>query len=365
MSFIKKLFGSKEEPIKNYSDFWNWFNQNQNEFHVIVNNGSKIQSHFFKRLGPKLDELREGFFFVTGMFDEKTAELIITADGNIKNIVFVEELVQAAPKIDGWKFTALKPPSDIENISVEMNGYSFHKDNLFFYSSINSNIPDEINITIVYKDYNVTNINTIQIGTFLFIDNFLGELNAVTIIDNINIIGPNETEEELIKIEKLNDFLIWREKEFIEKYESIKQTTDDDSYVILEAKLKNGCPVIALMNSELLKWEEKASYQWILTIDLTFDGSEYNGLPNEATMKTFNDFEEDLLKYLNDENGQLNIGRETSDGIRTMYFACKDFREPSKIMAEIKTKYASKVDLNYEIFKDKYWTSLNYFIESI
>ena len=239
------------------------------------------------------------------------------------------------------------------------------KDNLFFYSSINSNIPDEINITIVYKDYNATNINTIQIGTFLFIDNFLGELNAVTIIDNINIIGPNETEEELIKIEKLNDFLIWREKEFIEKHESIKQTTDDDSYVLLEAKLKNGYPVIALMNSELLKWEEKASYQWILTIDLTFDGSEYNGLPNKATMQTFNDFEEDLLEYLNDENGQLNIGRETSDGIRTMYFACKDFREPSKTMAEIKTKYASKIDMNYEIFKDKYWTSLNYFIESV
>ena len=118
MNFIKKLFGFKEEPIETYSDFWNWFQSNHEEFHKIVYDGNKIQSHFFNKLGPKLNELREGYFFVAGMFDDETAELIITADGNLKNIVFVEELVKASPKIKGWKFSALKPQSNIENMSI-------------------------------------------------------------------------------------------------------------------------------------------------------------------------------------------------------------------------------------------------------
>lgn len=40
------------------------------------------------------------------MYDENTVELIITPDGDLKNIAFAEELVEAAPKLDKWKFTA-------------------------------------------------------------------------------------------------------------------------------------------------------------------------------------------------------------------------------------------------------------------
>ena len=31
MSLLKKLFGSKEEPVKNYADFWNWFVKNEKD----------------------------------------------------------------------------------------------------------------------------------------------------------------------------------------------------------------------------------------------------------------------------------------------------------------------------------------------
>lgn len=365
MNFIKNLFVKKEAPIKNYADFWNWFKDNQEEFHKIINEGNKIQSHFFKKLSPKLNEIRKGYFFVTGMLDDTTAELIITADGNLKNIVFVEELVQAAPEIKGWRFTALKPQTDIKNKSIVMEGYSFNKENLSFFSKIDLNNPDEIDITIVYKNFNEMDVKTINIGTFLFIDNFIGELNSVTLIDTIKIIGNKEISEELIPIEKLNNFLVWREKEFIEKYESIKHSTDNDTYVILEAELKDGKPIVAMMNSELLKWNEKPSYQWILNINLTFDGSSNNGLPNDSTMKLLNNFEDYLSEFLNDGNGQLNIGRETADGIRTIYFACKDFRHPTKIMDQIIRKYEGEIDLDFEIFKDKYWTSLNYYINSL
>ena len=108
-----KVFSNKgvERP---YHEFWNWFCQNEKSFHNVVKGQGNIEKNFFDKLSPKLNELKEDFFFVTGMLDDDSAELIVTADGTIKNIVFVEELIDAAPAIEGWKFTALKPPLDIK-----------------------------------------------------------------------------------------------------------------------------------------------------------------------------------------------------------------------------------------------------------
>ncbi len=32
MNFLKNIFGKKDEPIKNYVDFWNWFQKNEKTF---------------------------------------------------------------------------------------------------------------------------------------------------------------------------------------------------------------------------------------------------------------------------------------------------------------------------------------------
>lgn len=119
MSFLKDLFKKKDEPVKTYADFWTWFIQHEKSFANAVRKGNTIERDFFDKLSPKLEELKDGFFFLAGMLDENTAELVITPDGAVKNIVFAEELVAAAPVIPGWKFTALKPALDIANVRID------------------------------------------------------------------------------------------------------------------------------------------------------------------------------------------------------------------------------------------------------
>lgn len=94
MSILKNLFSQKQKPIENYDDFWRWFQENERTFFKAVKNHKNIEKDFFDKLSPKLSELKDGFFYLTGMLDDNTAELILTADGTIKNIVFVEELVK-------------------------------------------------------------------------------------------------------------------------------------------------------------------------------------------------------------------------------------------------------------------------------
>ncbi len=358
MGIFKNLLGAKETPIQSNEDFWNWFKNHEKEFFKVVKNQKNIERDFFDKLSSKLGQIREGYFFLAGMCDDNTAELILTADGICKNIVFVEELVQAAPKIDNWKFTALKPPANMQHIN--MGDLEFGEKNLSFYSNDNPEYPDEIDLTVVYTDYNEDLKEPITNGVFIFIDNYLGELNSVTTLDSIKIIGKDQAEKELIPIKKLKDYLIWRQKEFIEKYEDTRYNTENDRYNSLKATLNNGKPLLAIVNSTLLDWDGKASHPWILAIEIKYKGNE-NGMPDQETYDLMNTFEDDLLLELKDSEGHLNIGRETADGLREIYFACKGFRTPSKVLDQFQSDYKDKLNIKFRIFKDKYWQSFNRF----
>jgi hypothetical protein len=361
MSFLKNIFNKREDPIHNYQDFWNWFSTNEKVFFNAVKKGSNIEKDFFDKLSRKLNELKDDIYFVAGMVDEKTAELVLTPDGIVKNIVFIEELVQVAPAISNWKFTALKPALDIENVAIHMADYVFDSNNLFFYSNDLKDYPDEIDIVVVHSGYKEEDKATITNGTYIFLDNFLGEYNSITTIDNLVVTGKEESEKELVPIAKLKDFLIWREKEFQEKYEGMRYNTDHDSYSSLEAELNNGRPLVAIVNATLLEWDSKASHPWILKVKIVYDGQNNNGMPDNETYEKMNNFEEQITDDLKDFDGYLNIGRQTADNQREIYFACKEFRKPSKLLYNLIIHNSHGLKIDYTIYKDKYWQTFERF----
>jgi len=71
----------------------------------------------------------------------------------------------------------------------------------------------------------LSSIPAILYGIYIFLDNYLGELDFLNNIDNLKVINKKEAEKELVSIGKLKDFLIWRQKEFIEKYEGVWYNT--------------------------------------------------------------------------------------------------------------------------------------------
>jgi hypothetical protein len=356
MSILKNIFAKKENPIHTIADFWHWFQENEQTFFKVVQGRDAIEEQFFDRLAPKLQELREGVYFLAGMMNDEVAELIFTPDGMVKNVAFIEDLVQAAPQLPNWKFTALKPVADINRFNIRMNNYEFSKEKINFYAIEHPQYPDEVDLVLVYDDFVESDKSVIANGIYIFLDNFLGELNAITAIDSLKVVGPDQAEGELISILKLKDYLIWREKEFIEKYEGTRYNTDNDAYVGLEATLENGMPLIAMINRTLLDWDAKASHPWIVRVEIAFKAN-HNGFPDEATYQLLNQFEDELIEILPDDQGYLNIGRETVDGNRDIFFSCKDFREPARVIDRMKQQYKQDFAVNYAIYKDKYWQS--------
>jgi hypothetical protein len=367
MNFLKNILNKKEEPIQSYQDFWNWFQKNERDLFKVIKEKRDVKKNFFNIISPKLDELRDGYHFTCGVPDDGIARLTFTADGVIENIVFVEELVQAAPKIKGWEFIALKQPVDDEglnlnSVEIDMSGYTFNTSNLSFYATEDPAHPDEIDITAVYHDdFNENAASTISSGTSIFLEHYLGELRFATAFDNITVVGKSEAEKELVPILKLRDFLIWREKEFIEKYEGLRHNTESDNYSGFTAETEEGKPVIAVINTDLLAWDSKASHPWTAIIEINYNGVEDSGLPDEDTLRLLDDIENNITGQLQDFEGYLNVGRETSNNIRAIFFACKDFRKPSKVFDEIQHAFSDSFEISFGIFKDKYWRSLSRF----
>jgi hypothetical protein len=359
MNLFGKIFKKKDDPVSSYADFWNWFSKNSKKFYAVVKNHNRIEHDFFDKLSPKLDELKDGFWYLTGMYDDDTVELVITADGAIKNFVFVEELIEAAPTIPNWKFTALKPALNIENVKIHMSGYDFDKMTLQFYPNENPGYPDEIDITITHNKLTEDNRPDILRGIYIFLDNYLGELNFAANVDTLEIIGENEAKKELIPIEKLKDYLAWRQKEFVEKYEGVRHQTGEDEHSIMETALESGRILIGTINTGLLQWDQKASHPWILTVTIPYDGENNNGMPDDSTYQALDAISTILSDKLKDHEGYLNIGRETGNGEREIYYACKDFRKPSKTMYTLQQENQGQFKISYKFFKDKYWKTFD------
>ncbi|MDQ1806462.1 DUF695 domain-containing protein [Chryseobacterium sp. CKR4-1] len=355
MGFFGKEIRNIGNATRNYNDFWDWFLTKEKDFYEIIKNHDHIESGFFDIISPRLKQINQGYYFLVGMYDDSTVELIITVDGEIKNIVFAEEIVEASPVLKRWKFTALKPEMNAAH-GIQMDGLEFTGENILFYPNESEGYPDEIDITFVYEGLMPENKESVVKGICVFLDNFLGELNFATQIDTFNIISKEEAKKELIPVIKLKDFLAWREREFTEKYKNVKNIDDEEQFSVLEASLQNGLPLIATVNTSLLTYDAKASYPWISVIRMQYEGRSNNGLPENDDHERLNEIEEKIINKLKVEEGHLYIGHESADNLRECYFASKDFRDPSRVIPKVIAEHP-EYEISLEIYKDKYWQS--------
>jgi hypothetical protein len=344
-----------------YTTFWDWFSQQESTFFQLVKEGTHIQD-FFDELSPALDAVKESLYFQAGMADDHTAELVISAEGAIENLAFAEELVAAAPSLAAWKFTALKEAvPNIEQIVITMADHKFSTGNIHFYPDDEAAYPDEIAITLTHADLTEENHTTIENGTLIFLDSYLGELAFATLVDQVTVVGEQQAQQALVPITKLRDFLTWRQKEFVEKYSGIRHETNNDTYASFTAELENGNQLLAIINTDLLEWDAKASHPWVLVVTVPYDGTSRNGMPDSDTYELLNQLEDELIAELPDHEGYLNVGRQTADGSREIYFACQEFRKPSKVLYQFQRDYAETFDIEYSLYKDKYWQTFERF----
>ena len=364
MNFLKRLLG-RDTPAPGYEGFWNWFREHHRTFYDVVRTRDtrRIEAQFLRRIIPALETIQGTLYCETGMCSDTMAELVISAQGDVKSFVFVEELVAAAPALAHWKFTPLKPANGVEEMRIKMEGYVFDNENIHFVYHDDPAYPDEIAITFVHRDFTEANQTIITQGVFLYLESVLGERDAATLIDKGTVTGPSSDKMSPISMGKLADFLRWKEKEFVEKYHETRHHTETDNYAVLEGKDADGFRNIVTLNTDLLQWDAKVSHPWMMLVVVDYEkkGLADNGLPDNTHYQHMSRLETELAEKLPDSAGYLLLARQTYKGKRTIFLACKEFSSASKTTYELLETYQPDLSCSYEIYKDKYWKTMEAF----
>lgn len=344
--------------------FWKWFVENESTFKTAFRD--PVQAHaFLNELITQMKPFNPWLKALAGPYGDGKFELIITADGDIALFCKVEELVNAAPKVNDWLITAHKPPVGSDNLQIEMYGHKFEAGMLAFYPVNDTNYPDEISIVVIHRDYTEEDHDKFKTAASIYLQNAIGELNSTTIIDEIQVKAAPLAEQgiELIPIGKLNDYLTWRQKEFVEKYANLNTSLPEESYRVIEASGNEGKPLLAVINAGFKDWEYRSAYPWLVQVDIDYDGYE-SGMPNEKQLKDLQQIEDDITRILDARQLALFLGHETHDGLRTIFFYTDKYNPVSKIVNEYLEITPWSYNIVFHIRKDKYWKNMDFFFDA-
>lgn len=361
---LSKIFPRKTDGDPKES-FWKWFIKNEYRFKSVSNDTPKASAFLDELLG-ELKPFNPWLKALAGPYDDERFELIITADGDIALFYKVEELVQAAPAIKGWLITAHKPAIGIDKMRIDMHGHQFSSDNMSFYPLNDPNYPDEISIVLVHPDYKEEDKSNFQSGGMIFLENALGELNTVTKIDKYEVRATPAPGDgvELIPLIKLEDYLNWREKEFVEKYANRDAILPAESWGVLEAKDKQGKPMFSTLNAGFKDWEYRSAYPWFVQIDVDYKGND-RGLPDKTQMQEMQHIEDAIVQKLSEIVPVLFLGHHTHDNRRSIYFHTHDYATVSKVIHHYFEIAQYEYEIAFFIKKDKYWQNMGWFYDAI
>jgi len=194
--------------MRKINTFWNWFQDNNQTIKNGINETPKNQKHISfwlsKNLGYYCKEI--DFMIVYPKVCNGKTELIITANGNPEHFNQVIDLVENAPQLKNWKFTAFIQPT--EKIDELINGldepYIFHEITLkaselkFITLEYNEN-TNKLDIIIFLKNTTLhCNTKTLKQAIFIILQDLLGEKSLYRNINLIHLAQLPDYEDGLI-----------------------------------------------------------------------------------------------------------------------------------------------------------------------
>lgn len=194
-----KLFQSKEDK------FWTWFKSNQAK---LANN---INIDFDKVLDEILNELHkynDSLFIEVGAHDDQYCELIITAHGNKEHFQNVQNIVDKAPKIPYWLFTAFKQPN-VDMFKVNYADICIDTKEIWFEPLHSNQNPNELGFQIFVKGFNLQNEKKYYYAVDIILMTILGEELFGNEIDYIDIVAFPEEVDKYIPISQLSQYIEW------------------------------------------------------------------------------------------------------------------------------------------------------------
>ena len=185
-------------------DFWIWFEKNEQLFFDQPEDIESREQLYF-HLQRRLQEINHAMGFAFGPPSNEepiVRELVISANGLEMAFDFVLELIDMAPDLPNWKFTAFRPRVNQDDLAINFGGLEIGYSDLFFNWEKDEE-EDRINLELHIRNFD--NSEKQEAAVFILMDTLLGEYDSVKRIGSIEWKNLEESE-----IENLNNFVLLR-----------------------------------------------------------------------------------------------------------------------------------------------------------
>lgn len=187
---------SAQEPVVK---FWTWFQLNENKLNRLAEEPVAL-----------LEELQAPLLAVdSGLHIEIDAanhrSITFTADGDERLFPVVQELLQKAPLLANWKFTAFRQrlnSSDISTLQLKMGDRLLGVDQLFFFPVAEK---DSLDIIIYLPGLTTDNYMEMAYQCLILLDHLLGEYDCVMKVRHYDFHLLPRRKEELVDLKPLKE----------------------------------------------------------------------------------------------------------------------------------------------------------------
>jgi len=153
-------------------EFWDWFVANEPRIHAVATGRESVIQEIGKHLAP-FDVV-----FEMSIGDHAEREFIVSTDGIKERIPKVQDLVNAAPSIPGWKVIAFRPPKG--GGLIQFQGRSLEEMDIWFSAK---RAGEKTDLVLYLANPN----DRANMGmTFLILDSLLGEYGVMTRVGAID-----------------------------------------------------------------------------------------------------------------------------------------------------------------------------------
>jgi hypothetical protein len=203
--------------MKKINTFWNWFQDNNQTIKNILSETPKNQKHLFFWLNKHLHYYCKEIDFIIAFPKKPTdkAKLIITANGNPEYFKQVVDLIDNAPRLRTWIFTAfIQPKEDIERIIDKLDNPYFFKDitikasDIMFLPLNCDESCKKYEIVVYLKNYNIhCNTKTWRDAIFIIMQDIFGEKQVYENINFVQLAQLPDNDDHLIHFHDFQAFL--------------------------------------------------------------------------------------------------------------------------------------------------------------
>jgi len=186
------------------ADFWRSFQGNAGALSKL----NSADDPLYDELLEKLQKVDAGLYFEFSV-QPGQCELIITAEGNRELFACVEDVVAAAPAVDGWKLFALKPKIGFPE-TVSWEGFKTTIADVVFDPLDND--AGELGLRLLVKGLKEEDYENAHNGLLRAIDHGLGERQFADAIQHTEVATLEGAASDYIPLAGLEDYIVWRKQ---------------------------------------------------------------------------------------------------------------------------------------------------------